>query len=202
MTHEVSVSSINMKIRELSSALNSEPSATKVLNRWCFKHGFSDREKSIVAIVKKEPQINPSSELVRDLGVDIGAEVSFRSGHLVCRGPELILSDVNLWWVRERIPEDMQRVLDDTDRPFGEVISALEFKRIPQETDIFQISDRVEHGAETIEFCDIPCHIITNTAILMAAGRPICFITENYRKCILYDDAGDIKIKEGAFLSP
>jgi hypothetical protein len=185
MNRQVSISAVNRAIRELSSALNSEPSATKVLNSWCVENGFSSQEKSIVAVIKREPRINPAPELMRDLGVDAGTEVSLRSGHLVCRGPELVLSDIDLWWVRERIPEDMRRMLDSTDKPFGEVISALAFKRIPRETEVFQISEEAENGHETIEFCDIPRCIIRSTAVLVVSGRPVCFIKEGYRRCIL-----------------
>jgi chorismate-pyruvate lyase len=197
MNRQVSISAINRAVRELSSALNSEPSATKVLNRWCVESGFSGQEKSIVAMVKREPWVNPSPELMRDLGIDAGAEVSLRSGHLVCRGPELVLSDINLWWIRERIPEDMRRVLDSTDKPFGEVISALAFKRIPRETEVFQIDEQAENGHEKMEFQDIPHCVIRNTAILVALGKPICFIKESYRRSVLRHIADERLPPEG-----
>ena len=63
----------------------------------------------------------------RLLGVPPGEPVRYRHVRLVCG--DKLLSEADNWYVPARLTPEMNRLLDETDTPFGRVIRDLNFRR-------------------------------------------------------------------------
>src|SRR5262249_47280255 len=113
-------------IETFNAELLSHPSATATLERWCGDHRLA-REPRIAARLERgvdKPLEDPGRTL---LALGPGDELRYRHVRLFC-GDQL-LSEADNWYVPGRLTPDMNRLLDESDTPFGRAVRDLNFRR-------------------------------------------------------------------------
>lgn len=100
------------------ATLASTPSATAALGQWCAARQFADPPRIAARLVRGDDAPRPAG----------AAGLSgYRHVRLSC-GPR-VLSEAHNWYARERLTAQMNRLLDQTDTPFGTAVAALGFRR-------------------------------------------------------------------------
>ena len=113
-------------IETFNAGLLSHPSATATLERWCADHGLAANAK-ITAKLDHGAE-RPLDEAGRALlALQPGQQVRYRHVQLSCGGK--VLSEADNWYVPDRLTPDMNRLLDQTDTPFGRAVRDLNFRR-------------------------------------------------------------------------
>ena len=113
-------------IETLNAELLSHPSATLTLERWCGAHRLAKEPKVLAHLVRGEEK-QLSTEDRQRLSIATDEPVRYRRVQLFC-GSKL-LSEADNWYVPSRLTPEMNRLLDETDTPFGRAVKALEFQR-------------------------------------------------------------------------
>ena len=150
------------RLRALNDELLCAPSATEVLERWC------TGEHPITARVLPGPsRVLP--DLYRDLLAVGICEVRHRQVQLLCGS--LVLSEADNWYRPDRLSEEANRALAETDAPFGRVVGPLSFRRIA-------LSSRLlwhpTHGG-------VSWHVLRHTAVLRdSEDVPFSVVIETY----------------------
>jgi chorismate-pyruvate lyase len=113
-------------MQSLSVDILGSASATRSLEAWCRAHRLA-AVPTIIAqrLAAEDKPILP--EQVQRLQVDGPAQVKYRKVRLFC-GDQL-LSEADNWYVPGRLTEDMNRLLETTETPFGKVIAPLQPSR-------------------------------------------------------------------------
>jgi hypothetical protein len=109
-------------IESLNAEILSSSSATLTLERWCRDHALADPPQ-ILARRVDAPGAPPSPEVRSDLQVSSADPVRYRRVELTCGAH--VLSVAENWYVPSRLTPDMNRLLDDTQTPFGKVVLPL-----------------------------------------------------------------------------
>jgi hypothetical protein len=138
-------------IESLNAEILSSSSATLTLERWCRDHALADPPQ-ILADRVDVPAMPPSAEVRSDLQVSAEDPVRYRRVELTCGAH--VLSVAENWYVPSRLTPDMNRLLDDTQTPFGKVVLPLKSHR---ETRAMQRLwsplpdgwERLRHGSST-----------------------------------------------------
>ena len=162
------------RIDQLQQQLLREPSATLVLARWCAAYHLAPDPQILARRVLGPPK--PLPESVRlNLALKPGEAIGYRRVQLLCG--DRILSDADNWYVPDRLTPAMNRLLDDTDTPFGLAVRSLRFRRRTLS------SQRLwTPGSMTA----IPDHVLRNEGLLtVSGGLPISQVVENYTAEIL-----------------
>jgi chorismate-pyruvate lyase len=114
-------------VETLNADLLAGRSATATLEAWCADHRMAPEPK-IAARLLRGVETPPSDEQRRRLAVGPEETVRHRRVQLVCGAH--VLSEADNWYVPGRLTSEMNRRLDETDAPFGRVVSALQpFRR-------------------------------------------------------------------------
>ncbi len=113
-------------LQTLNADLLSHDSATATLADWCELHRLASPPR-IVAARATDVEKPPSPEQRRELGVTPVDLVRYRRVRLMCGS--LVLSEADNWYVPSRLTPEMNRLLDTTDAPFGQVVRDLHFRR-------------------------------------------------------------------------
>jgi len=183
-------------IESLNAEILSSPSATLTLERWCRDHALADPAQ-ILAHRVDAPAAPPSAEVRSDLQVSAQDPVRYRRVELTCGAH--VLSVAENWYVPSRLTPDMNRLLDDTQTPFGKVVLPLKPHR---ETRAMQRLwsplpdgwERLRNGsspnapdaAGTAAPLDIPAALFEHRAVLYTnAHQPFSEVDEVYQKQIL-----------------
>lgn len=109
-------------IESLNAEILSSSSATLTLERWCRDHALADPPQ-ILAHQIEAPAAPPSAEVRSDLQLSPADTVRYRRVELTCGAH--VLSVAENWYVPSRLTPDMNRLLDDTQTPFGKVVLPL-----------------------------------------------------------------------------
>jgi len=159
-------------LEQLNARLLANSSATLVLEQWCGEHRLA-AEPRIVAERIVGADKPAGAEQRRRLQVGPDEPIGYRRVRLRCGS--LILSDADNWYVPGRLSAEMNRLLDETDTPFGKVVRALG----PTRRTIAARMLWRRGGA-------IPDHVLQHRAVLVdAQGRPISEVYENYTREVL-----------------
>ncbi len=110
----------------LNADLLSHDSATLSLERWCGAHRLADTDRIRAELVRGADK-PASAEVRHDLGVAAEEPVRYRRVRLSCGGH--VLSEADNWYVPRLLTPEMNRLLDETDTPFGRAVLALHFSR-------------------------------------------------------------------------
>ncbi len=175
-------------VQELRADLLSEPSATATLERWCRVHTIAP-EARITAARQHDAAVPPSAEQRARLQIDAAEPVGYRHVRLICGG--VVLSEAENWYVPSRLTQEMNRVLDSTDTPFGKAVQALAFKRAtlssrllwrPLPEDWATVPPDGTGGV-----LGVPAQILQNRALLSRGtdGLPFAEVVETYTSGIL-----------------
>jgi hypothetical protein len=175
-------------LETLNADLLSHPSATLTLERWCGAHRLAPEARVVARLVRgtEEP---PSAEQRRRLGVSDAEPVRYRHVLLSCGGR--VLSEADNWYVPARLTPEMNRLLDETDTPFGKAVQALGFHRetlsvallwapLPQGWEMAPPPATTPPAAEALS---IPDRVLEHRAILYTQEhQPFSEVRETYTR--------------------
>ena len=175
-------------IETLNAELLSNSSATLTLERWCSGHGLA-REAKLVAHLERGAQKPLTGQDRERLAAGAADEVRYRHVRLFCG--DKLLSEADNWYVPGRLTPEMNRVLDETDTPFGRAVRDLDFRRETLSAkllwsprpDRWEMSPPYPSSGSRLE---APDHILEHRAILRAnGGTPFSLVVETYTRDVL-----------------
>jgi len=184
-------------MQTLNADLLASRSATLTLEKWCADHRMATEPKVVARRIDAIEK--PASAETRDrLRVAPNEIVKHRRVQLSCGGH--VLSEADNWYVPGRLSDEMNRLLETTDTPFGKVVRpAQPFRRtidarmlwspLPQgwETRLPGENMESEIADRSIE---IPREIFEHRAIVYTGDQtPFSEVDEKYTKEILDFDA-------------
>jgi hypothetical protein len=171
-------------LQTLNADLLSHPSATLSLERWCGAHHLAPDNRIRAALVRGQDK--PPSPVVRqDLAVAPEEKVRYRRVRLSCGGH--VLSEADNWYVPARLTPEMNRVLDETDTPFGRAVLALGFTRRTLSAEL--LWHPLEPGwemrpvpADGSGALTVPDEVLRHRGLLTTGdGKPFCEVVETYQ---------------------
>jgi hypothetical protein len=176
-------------IETLNAELLSHSSATLTLERWCSGHDMA-RDAKLVARLDRGAEKHLQDQDRERLKIGAGGALRYRHVRLFCG--DKLLSEADNWYVSARLTPEMNRLLDETDTPFGRAVKDLDFKRetlsakllwspLPDAWEMSPAPPSASAGR-----LEAPDHILEHRAILRAAsGEPFSFVVETYTRDVL-----------------
>lgn len=165
------------KLEAFNQTLLSHPSATAVLQQWCDARGPSPAPR-IVARRVRGVEKPADAEVRARLGLADGEPVKYRRVELVCG--ERVLSEADNWYRPGRLTPEMNRLLDETETPFGVAAGALGFSR--RNLSAVLLFRPGEGRGPLI----IPPEVLRQSALLSTAdGEPLALVVETYTAEVL-----------------
>src|ERR1700731_696596 len=113
-------------IETLNAELLSNPSATLTLERWCGAHRLAPEAK-VSAHFRRGENRQITLEDPQRFAIAADEPVRYRRVQLFCG--DKLLSEADNWYVPSRLTAEMNRLLDETDTPFGRAVRDLNFRR-------------------------------------------------------------------------
>jgi hypothetical protein len=171
-------------LQSFNADLLSHASATLTLERWCARHNLAPEGK-IVAKLDRGVDKPATDEQRAQLKVGPEEPVIYRRVHLTCG--DKVLSEADNWYVPSRLTPEMNRLLTETETPFGRAVLALDFHRIllsakltwdvlPQGWEMQPALPAAGAGALAI-----PATVLEHRAILLTpANTPFSEVVESY----------------------
>ncbi len=155
---------------DFEARLAANPSATAVLETWCRAHFNPDAR--VRATVISTSSNSPTSRIRKELSIGADDRLGYRRVSLHCNGRELSLA--YNWYVPGRLTAEMNRLLAETDQPFGRVAAPLNYTR-----------ERLKGQRGSADYCPAST-ILTHRALLrLSDGRPLAMVVECYSGAIL-----------------
>ncbi|MYN03135.1 hypothetical protein GTP41_13620 [Pseudoduganella sp. DS3] len=157
----------------LNANILASSSATLALEQWCAAHAMATPAR-IVARLQRGNEQAASAEQRTRLGVDAHTVVKHRRVHLYCG--DHLMSEADNWYVPSRLSAEMNRLLEETDTPFGKVVQPLApYRRT--------FAARNLWAADAQE---VPAALFEHRAVLYtAAHQPIAEVRESYQRGVL-----------------
>ncbi|HEX5377234.1 MAG TPA: hypothetical protein VFW47_01595 [Phenylobacterium sp.] len=182
------------QLQQLNADLLARHSATATLQHWCEVHGVAAGFR--IAARRVADQDHAAGPAEREaLGVGPDAPLRFRRVRLVCG--DRVLSVADNWYRPDRLSAEMNRALDDTETPFGEVARSLDYRRRtlsaellfrPLPTDWETAPRPAEVAGARLE---IPENVMRHRAVLSTPdGAAISLVTETYTDQVLFRPTG------------
>ncbi len=181
-------------LQSLNVELLTHDSATATLEAWCASHRLAPRPRILARRVRTEKPAPP--EVRAALQAAPEAPLRYRRVQLACG--DRILSEADNWYAPDRLTPEMNRVLDETDTPFGRAVAALSFKRrtlsaellfkpLPDGWDV-SLSLPVRGRGKLA----VPPFVLQHRAVLSdASGVPFSVVVESYTDQVLaYEPPG------------
>lgn len=149
---------------QLSAQILASSSATLTLEKWCASHAMASEPRIVARLVRGDDKAASAETLAR-LEVANAADVRYRRVQLYC-GSHLF-SEADNWYVPSRLTPAMNRLLEETDTPFGKVVQPLApYRRT--------FSSRMLQS---------PTALFEHSAVLYTAGhQPIAEVRETYQR--------------------
>jgi len=186
---------ITSVIQLLDVRLLSSSSATATLEKWCSDHRLAQEPKIIANRIKTIDKI-PSLETRQRLNVDKNELVLFR--HVELRCGEHILSEADNWYVPSRLSPEINKILEQSDVPFGKAIGSLKpirktfysqllWSPLPENWEMNDISNNAD------KISALPFHpahfILEHRALVLSHDQtPLSEVDENYTDELLKFD--------------
>ena len=164
----------------LDAELLSHDSATAVLQGWCDAYGPGGLK---IVAQRVRGQDKPPSEAARTaLGLQPGQAAGYRRVRLACG--DVVLSEADNWYLKERLTPQMNQVLDAGDTPFGVAVRALDFRRRTLSARLlFQplAPGWPSAAPDETPLGPLPSEVLQHSAVLtLPSGAPISFVVETY----------------------
>jgi hypothetical protein len=179
-------------IQTLNAEILSSTSATLTLERWCREHQLA-QPAIIVAHRTYNAVENPAAVPRQDLQVSAREIVQYRRVELSCG--EHVLSIAQNWYVPSRLTAQMNRLLDNTQTPFGKVVRPLSPHREtiavqllwPPLPDGWELPQpQASPDVRPDGPLDMPAALFEHRAIVYtAAHQPIAEVDEIYQRDLL-----------------
>lgn len=179
-------------LQSLNADLLSHDSATETLRRWCAEHHLAAASDILAERVIGEDK-PADSEVRAALDAAPSDTVRYRRVRLACG--ERILSEADNWYLPAKLTPDMNRLLDQTDTPFGVVVKPLNFQRRTLSANLLfsPLPDGWDLGGPvpaTGGALAIPHQVIRHRAVLSTeTGGPFSLVVETYTDKVLPDRA-------------
>jgi hypothetical protein len=168
------------RLDRLQQQLMRQPSATLVLGQWCAAYHLAPVARIVARRVRGAPK-PPPPRVRLNLALKPGEGVGYRRVQLLCG--DHILSDADNWYLPDRLTPAMNRVLDQTDTPFGLAVRSLHFRRQTLSSERLWSPASAPPTGGTMA---IPYHLLRNEGLLtVTGGLPISQVIENYTAQIL-----------------
>jgi hypothetical protein len=176
-------------LQSFNADLLSHASATLTLERWCASHHLAPEGK-IIAKLDRSVQKPATPEQRNQLKVGADEPIIYRRVRLTCG--EVVLSEADNWYVPARLTPEMNRLLTETETPFGRAVLALDFHRILLSARL--VWDVLPPGWDTQKQLPpdgtgtlaLPATVIEHQAILLTpANIPFSEVVEDYTSAIL-----------------
>src|SRR3984957_5799567 len=175
-------------IETLNAELLSNPSATLTLERWCGAHRLATEAKVSAHLVRGEDrQITPEDR--QRFAIMAEEPVRYRRVRLSCG--DKVLSKADNWYVPSRLTPEMNRLLDETDTPFGRAVRDLGFGRHTLGAELlwqplppgWEGSPLPADGKGEVP---IPQELLRHSAMLTTrTGMPFSRVVETYQRAML-----------------
>jgi chorismate-pyruvate lyase len=110
-------------VQTLNADILASRSATTTLEHWCRDHRLAS-PATIVAHAVKGAEKSPTREQRQRLEVTPAEPIRYRHVQLACG--DHVLSEADNWYVPSRLTPAMNRTLDSTETPFGQVVRPLQ----------------------------------------------------------------------------
>jgi chorismate-pyruvate lyase len=172
-------------IETLNAELLSNPSATLTLERWCGAHRLAAEAKISAHFVRGEDkQITLEDRSLLAIAPD--EPVRYRRVQLFCG--DRLLSEADNWYVPGRLTPEMNRLLDQTDTPFGRAVKDLEFQRQTLKVtplwrpllEGWELEAAQQDGTGSLP---VPDHVLEHRAVLFTKARvPFSIVVETYTR--------------------
>lgn len=177
-------------IETLNAELLSHSSATLTLERWCSGHGMAQEPKLVARLDRGAVKHLDNKDRER---LAVGSEGELRYRHVLLFCGDKLLSEADNWYVPARLTPEMNRLLEETDTPFGRVVRDLDFKRETLSAKLLwsPLSGEWDVSPEPAappsgSLIEAPDHILEHRAILRAnGGVPFSFVAETYTRDVL-----------------
>ncbi|WP_025826707.1 hypothetical protein [Acetobacter okinawensis] len=181
-------------INQMENRLLAENSATQTLEHWLRAHKLLCGQETLRAERVTSPPRPCPADLLATLDMPTphtGQGLGYRKIRLM--GNTHTYSEAENWFVTDRLSQSMTQALEQTDTPFGRVVSPLRFTRqlIRRETlwsplpDLWEMQEQPLHGtvpgAPQNQPLALPPHLFRHVALLRThAGTPFSLVVETY----------------------
>jgi chorismate-pyruvate lyase len=175
-------------LQTLNADLLSHDSATLTLERWCGSHHLAADARVHAERVRGQDK-EADAALRRDLAVTADEPVRYRRVRLSCG--DKVLSEADNWYVPSRLTPEMNRLLDETDTPFGRAVRDLGFARHTLGAELlwqplppgWEASPLPADGKGEVP---IPQELLRHSAMLTTrTGMPFSRVVETYQRAML-----------------
>ena len=159
------------RLAELEAVLAANDSATLALELWCERHAIADPpEVFALPVVGERAAIAPDAATMFDL--QPGETIAVRNVRLVCG--DTTLSKARNFYVPERLPAEMNHLLDTTSLPFGRVVASLGYTR-----------ERLATTRGPTGGCAANTVLSHRAMLRLPDGRPLSLLAECYTPEVL-----------------
>ena len=172
-------------LQTLNADLLSHDSATLTLERWCVTHRLAETGHIRAELLRGFDK--PATAAVRQaLEVSADEPIRYRRVRLSCG--DHVLSEADNWYVPRLLSSEMNRLLDETDTPFGQAVLGLAFTRHTIEASMlweplpaaWEMSGLPADRAGTVP---IPAELLRHRAVLITReGTPFSEVVETYQR--------------------
>lgn len=154
-------------LEQFEATLEAYPTATQALETWC--HARFHSTEPVRATVVSATSDRPTARIRTTLRLGPDDQLGYRRVKLSCGGRELSLA--YNWYAPGRLTPEMNRLLAETDTPFGRVAGPLRFTREP-----------LDNAWGEADYCP-PQTILTRRALLrLPGGTPLAMVVECYTR--------------------
>lgn len=177
-------------VQTINADILASTSATLTLEKWCSDHALSATPRVTARLQRGAVKAASAAQRAR-LQVEADTPIRYRRVQLYCG--EHLLSEADNWYVPERLSPAMNRLLDETDTPFGKAVLPLApYRRtiaartlwspLPDKWETGQAPVPAMHGAAL----DIPPALFEHTAVLYTSAHlPFSEVRETYQRGLL-----------------
>jgi len=171
-------------LESLNAELLSHDSATVTLQRWCDQYGLARGQRIIARRVPGAQRLAGGAERLA-LRVGPAEPVAYRHVQLICGGK--VLSEADNWYLPARLTPEMNRLLNETQTPFGVVVRSLGYQRRTLSSELLfrPLPDawalRPAPLSSPGGVLEIPAHVLRHDAVLTTPdGAPFSLVSETY----------------------
>jgi chorismate-pyruvate lyase len=176
-------------IETFNADLLSHASATATLERWCADHGLA-REAKVAAMLERGAEKALDGDGRKLMAVQQEEPLRYRHVRLVCG--DTLMSEADNWYAPGRLTPEMNRLLEETDTPFGKAVRELNFRRetlsarllwlpLPEHWET-QAAPEIDPQGKL----EAPGQILEHRALLRKTdGTPLALVVETYASGVL-----------------
>lgn len=178
-------------LQTVNADILASTSATLTLEKWCGDHAMSSKAR-VTAHLQRGIVKDATAAQRERLQVGANTPVKYRRVQLYCGGH--LLSEADNWYVPARLSAAMNRLLDETDTPFGKAVLPLApYRRTFGTKTLWSpLPDKWETGLAPVAAAaagstlDIPAALFEHSAVLYTGTHlPFSEVRETYQRGLL-----------------